>query len=209
MIEQGSVEWHQQRLGKVTASRISDVVARTKTGWGASRANYAAQLIAERLTGAVADSYTNGAMQWGQEKEAEAADAYAFYRNANLLAVGFVDHPEIAMSGASPDRLIGDDGLIEIKCPNTATHIETLLGAHIPTKYMLQMQWQMDCTGRAWCDFVSYDPRMPEHMRLHVERVERDDNQLADLRKLVREFLSEIDAKERALQSRFEAIAAE
>ena len=174
MIEQGTPEWHAQRLGKVTASRISDVVARTKSGWGASRANYMAQLIAERLTGQVADSYTNNAMQWGSEKESEAADAYAFYRNADPVAVGFVKHPVIAMSGASPDRLIMDDGLIEVKCPNTATHIETLLGAAIPTKYVLQMQWQMDCTDRAWCDFVSYDPRMPEHMRLHVVRVARD-----------------------------------
>jgi putative phage-type endonuclease len=208
MIEQGTPEWHQQRLGKVTASRVADVVARTKSGWGASRANYMAQLIAERLTGRVADSYTNGAMQWGQDKEAEAANAYAFYRNADPVAVGFIDHPVIAMSGASPDRLIDASGLIEIKCPNTATHIETLLGAAIPTKYLLQMQWQMDCTDRAWCDFVSYDPRMPEHMRLHVVRVARDNEQIADLRTMIGEFLAELDAKEAALRERFEGVAA-
>lgn len=209
MIEQGTPEWHQQRLGKVTASRIADVVARTKTGWGASRGNYMAQLIAERLTGAVADSYQSEAMRWGSEMESEAVDAYAFYRNADPKPVGFVPHHMFGMSGASPDRLIGDDGLIEVKCPNTATHIETLLGASIPTKYVLQMQWQMDCTGRAWCDFVSYDPRMPEHMRLHIERVERNDEQIADLRKMVADFLMELDAKEQALRSKFEALAAE
>lgn len=208
MIEQGSPEWHAQRCGKVTASKIADMMAKTKTGWGASRANYRAQLVAERLTGIVADGYTNAAMEWGKEKEAEAADAYAFYSNHQVSLCEFVTHPEISMSGASPDRYVGDEGLVEIKCPNTATHIDTLLGGSVPGKYVLQMQWQMACTGRQWCDFASYDPRMPEDMRLFVRRLERDDEQIAEITKEVRAFLAEIDATVAQLTKMYRAEAA-
>ena len=194
MIEQGTPEWHAERCGKVTASRIADMMAKTKTGWGASRANYKAQLVAERLTGVVAESFTNAAMQWGTQTEPEARAAYQFYRDAKVEQVGFCRHPEIDMSGASPDGLVADVGLVEIKCPNTATHIETLLGRSVPGKYVLQMQWQMACTGRAWCDFVSFDPRMPEDMRLFVTRLDRDDKQIAEVDAAVRAFLFEIDA---------------
>jgi putative phage-type endonuclease len=145
MIEQGSAEWKALRLGKATASRIADVVAKTKTGWGASRANYMAELIAERLTGNAAESYTNAAMAWGTEKEPEALAAYEFLTNMEIERVPFINHPKIAMSGASPDGLAGD-GLVEVKCPNTATHLETLLGDSVPAKYITQMQWQMACT---------------------------------------------------------------
>jgi putative phage-type endonuclease len=190
---QRTSEWHRARLGKVTASRVSDLLSRTKSGWGASRANYKAQLVAERLTGSVADGYTNAAMQWGTDMEPEAVASYAFYHGADPAPVGFVPHPTIAMAGASPDRLIGDDGLIEVKCPNTATHIETLLEGAVPGKYRLQMMWQMACTGRQWCDFVSFDPRMPEDMRLFVRRIERCPVTIADIEKEVRIFLAEID----------------
>lgn len=162
--------------------------------WGASRANYRAQLVAERLTGIVAESYTNAAMEWGKTTEAEARNAYAFYSGHRVEETGFVVHPEIPMSGASPDALVNSDGLLELKCPNTASHIETLLGGSIPGKYELQMLWQMACTGRAWCDFGSYDQRMPEEMRLFVRRLHRDDERIAELTKAVREFLVEIDA---------------
>src|SRR5262245_12506754 len=135
---QGTAEWHAERLGKVTASRIADVVAKTKTGWGASRANYMAELVAERLTGIPQDTYVNVAMQWGLDHEAEARAAYEFRRDVEVIEVGFVSHPDIAESGASPDGLIGIDGLVEIKCPNTATHIETLLGTPFAEKYILQ-----------------------------------------------------------------------
>ena len=111
MIEQGTPEWQQQRLGKVTASRVSDVIARTKTGWGASRVNYMAQLVAERLTGTAADSYSNAAMQWGTDNESYARSAYEFQYDVTVVASGFVDHPSIPMTGASPDGLVGDDGL--------------------------------------------------------------------------------------------------
>jgi putative phage-type endonuclease len=196
-IVQGSPEWHQLRLGKVTASRMADLTAKTKTGWGATRANYAAQILVERLTGQPADTYTNAAMQWGTETEPKARAAYHVIRS--VIEVAFVDHPSIPMSGASPDGLVGDDGLIEIKCPNTATHIETLLGTPIADKYIKQMQWQMACTGRKWCDFVSFDPRLPTELQIKIIRVNRDDVMIASLEEETRAFLKEIDAKLAAL----------
>lgn len=203
MIEQGTDAWKALRCGKATASKMADLTARTKTGWGASRANYAAQLVAERLTGTVAESFTNAAMQWGTEKEPEARAAYEFYRNCDVEQVPFVDHPRIGMSGASPDGLIGSVGLVEIKCPQTATHIETILaGNAVDTKYVKQIQWQLACTGRQWCDFASYDCRMPENLRLHIVRVERDPRMIADLESMVAEFLSEVSATVEALKAR-------
>lgn len=193
MIEQGTSEWRAQRVGKVTASRIADLMAKTKTGWGASRSNYMAELIAERLTGAPAESYSNAAMQWGTDHEAEARAAYEFRTDATVSTVGFLDHPTIGMTGASPDGLVGTDGMVEIKCPNTATHIETLRGQSVPGKYILQMQWQMACANRNWCDFVSYDPRMPEAMRLFVHRVHSDGNKTLEIERAVGEFLVELD----------------
>jgi len=198
-MEQQSAEWFAARIGKVTASRVADVVARTKTGYGASRANYLAELVAERLSGTRAEGFTNAAMQWGTDQEPEARLAYEFRNDASVELVGFVPHPSIDMSGASPDGLVGDDGLLEIKCPNTATHIETLLTGEIPGKYVVQMQWQMACTGRAWCDFASFDPRMPEQMRLFVKRVQRDDGHIAGLEEEVRTFLFELDTTVRQL----------
>src|SRR6266704_927215 len=132
MIEQGTDAWKALRVGKATASRIADVVARTKTGWGASRANYAAELIAERLTGRPSEGYTNDAMQWGTEKEPDARAAYEWLHNCEVELASFVDHPTIAMSGASPDGYVGTEGLVEIKCPTTATHLATLLNEPLP-----------------------------------------------------------------------------
>lgn len=194
-IIQGSPEWFALRVGKVTASRVADVIAKTKTGWGASRANYMAELIAERLTGEPSEKYTNAAMAWGTDKEPDARAAYEFFRDAQVVEVAFIDHPTIGMTGASPDGLVGDHGLVEIKCPNTATHLDTLLSQSIPGKYVTQMLWQMACTGRQWCDFVSYDPRLPEAISLFVKRVERDDKEIADLEAKVAEFLGELDRK--------------
>ena len=194
-IIQGSDEWKAMRLGKATASRVADVVARTKSGYGASRANYMAQLIAERLTGVTAESYTNAAMQHGTDTEPEARSAYEFYQGVTVEQVAFVPHPAIAEAGCSPDGLVGGDGQVEIKCPQTATHLETLLGQNIPSKYITQVQFQMACTGRKWCDWVSYDPRMPESMRLFVVRVARDDNHIAELEAEVTSFLLEMSAK--------------
>ena len=187
------------RLGKVTASRMADVCAKTKSGYGASRANYLAQLVAERLTGVVQESYSNAAMQWGVENEGFAADAYSFRTGLDLAVCGFFDHPSIPMAGASPDRLIGEDGLLEIKAPQTATHIDTLLDGGPDRKYLLQMQWQMVCTGRKWCDFCSFDPRLPERLRLFIKRIPRDDKLIAELETEVKGFLRELDGKIAAL----------
>jgi putative phage-type endonuclease len=199
---QGSDEWKAARLGRVTASRVADICTKTKTGGhSTSRANYAAELICERLTGVAAEGFTNAAMAWGTEKEPEARALYQFRTDADVTEVGFVPHPEIAMSGASPDGMVGDVGLIEIKCPLTATHIETLIGGSIPGKYETQMLWQMACTGRAWTDYVSYDPRLPGDMRLFVKRLHRDDARVAELEAEVRTFLAELDAKIAQLQA--------
>ena len=148
MIEQGSPEWFAQRLGKVTASRVADVIAKTKTGYSTSRDNYMAQLVVERMTNTQAESFTNAAMQWGTDQEPFARAAYEVAQNVMVEETGLVDHPTIPMAGASPDGLIGEDGLVEIKCPNTATHIDTLLTQTVPAKYITQMQFQMACTGR-------------------------------------------------------------
>lgn len=203
MMEQRSAEWFAARLGKATASRVADIVAKTKSGPAASRKNYAAQLIAERLTGAVQESYSNAAMQWGSDTEPQARAAYEFYSDLDVAEVGFIDHPSIPMTGASPDGLIGDDGLVEFKCPNTATHIATLQSGKIEGKYITQIQWQLDCTDRQWCDWVSFDPRMPAAMQLFVRRVQRDDERIKELRGEVRAFLSEIDQTTADLQKRF------
>jgi putative phage-type endonuclease len=196
---QGSPEWFAARLGKVTASRVADLTATTKTGWGASRKNYLAELVAERLTGVSAASFTNAAMQWGTETEPQARAAYGFFHDADVSEVGFVPHPIITMAGASPDGLVGDAGMVEIKCPNTSTHIDTLLGTEVPNKYFTQMQFQMACTARQWCDFVSFDPRMPENLRLFTKRVPRDQDVIDALDNAVRVFLAELDATVLAL----------
>lgn len=206
-MEQRSEEWFNIRLGKVTASRLADVTAKTKTGWGAGRANYKAQLIAERLTGQRQESFTNAAMQWGVDTEEAARVAYAFLEGQTVLEEAFVIHPLIPDAGASPDGLVGDTGLVEIKCPNTATHIETLKGGEIPAKYVAQMQWQIACTGREWCDFVSFDPRMPEEMQLFVRRLPRDPEHIAELEAYVRDFLDEVDADVAALTNLYRKAA--
>ena len=194
-IEQGSPEWFAARLGKATASRIADIIATTAKGYSTSRANYAADLVTERLTGAPAPSYENDAMRWGKEKEPEAREAYCFYRDEAVEQVGFIDHPDIPMSGASPDGLVGNDGLIEIKCPHkTAVHINTLLQQEISKEYLTQMQWQLSTTKRRFCDFVSYDPRLPENMRLFTKRIFRDQVVIDRLEREVKLFLSEIDS---------------
>lgn len=203
MMEQRTDEWFTARCGKVTASALYKVMAKTKTGWGADRTNYAAQLVTERLTGRPADSFTNSAMQWGIDTEAQARMAYAFHADENPVEIGFLDHPRIAWSGASPDGLVGLNGMIEIKCPNTATHIATLDGAPIDRKYLYQMQWQMACAERDWCDFVSFDPRLPPAMQMHTRRVERDDELLGELETAVTDFLAEVAETVARLEARY------
>lgn len=193
-MQQRSEEWYQIRLGKVTASKISDIVAKTKTGtYAASREKYKAQLICERLTGRKAESFTNAAMQRGVDLEPIARQMYELETGFDVHEIAFAPHPKISHSGASPDGLVGDDGLIEIKCPETHTHIDFLRKKQPKHEYLLQMQWQMACTGRKWCDFVSYDDRLPEHLAYHTVRIERNDDLIAKLETEVIKFLAEID----------------
>jgi len=194
-MEQRSTEWFTARLGKVTASRVADVIAKTKTGYSTSRDNYMAQLVCERMTGTQGESYNNAAMQWGTDQEPLARAAYEAAKDVLVDEVGFVIHPTISNAGASPDGLVGDDGLIEIKCPNTATHIDTLLSDKVPSKYNTQMQWQMVCTGRKWCDFVSFDPRMPEGLQLFIQRVDFDAEYVKMLEAEITGFLGELETK--------------
>ena len=201
-VEQGTPEWFAARLGNVTASRVADVIAKTKSGYSASRENYMAQLICERMTGTVAESYTNAAMQWGTETEPLARAAYESLADVLVDEVGYIAHPTIERAGASPDGLIGVFGLLEIKCPNTATHIDTLISEQVPTKYITQMQWQMSCTGRTWADFVSFDPRLPSGLQMFVKRVEFDAEYVAMLKEEVIKFLIELDAKISKLNER-------
>ncbi len=205
-MEQRSPEWHAALAGSLGASSVSEALAKTKTGWGAGRHNAMARLIVERLTGQRQDGYVTAAMQNGIDTEEEALLAYEFQNDRDVARVPFERHPTIKWSHASPDGLVGNEGLIEIKCPQPAAHLEQLLGGGqaIPAKYITQMQWQMTCTGRAWCDFVSYCPIYPEHMRLFIHRVSRDDKAIAGLEAAVVEFLSELDAKLSALTALYE-----
>ena len=193
-MEQRTPEWFAKRLGKVTASRIADLMAKTKTGPGASRANYLAQLVTERLTGTPTESYKSPAMDWGIEQEAAARAAYSARTGVLVDEVDFVDHPTM-QAGASPDGLVGEDGLIEIKCPNTSTMLEYLEDRTIPTKYRLQIQWQLAVTGRDWCDFVAFDPRLPEHLQLLVIREPRNTDLVVEITHEVNRFLAEVERK--------------
>lgn len=190
---QGSGAWHDARLGCVTASRVADVVAKTKSGYSASRQTYMGQLLSERLTGLPTETFQNAAMRWGTETEATAVDAYEAATGIETRAIGFLYHPSLAYAGASPDRVIAPDGLLEVKCPTTATQIETLLKGEVPARHIIQMQWQMACADRDWCDFVSYDPRMPEAYALFIKRVARDPAHIASLEDEVARFLEEME----------------
>lgn len=199
MIEQNTPEWLQARCGSLGASAVSEALSRTKSGWGAGRANVKARLVIERLTNTPQDSYKSSAMQWGHDQEDAAANAYSFLTGNAVEVCGIFKHPTIEGTHASPDRLVGEEGLVEIKCPNSATHLDTLLSKKIPGNYVTQMQWQMAVTGRKWCDFVSFDPRFPESKQVFIQRVERDDKVIANLEKEVAAFLEEVAADLKAL----------
>jgi putative phage-type endonuclease len=203
--DQGTDAWKLERCGKIGASSIGDLMAKTKSGPSASRTNLIARLVCERLTGAPQETYTSPAMAWGTEHEADARRAYEDRTGAFVEQTGWVPHPEIDGSGCSPDGLVGDDGLLELKCPATATHIETLLTCDVDRKYILQMQWQMATCGRQWCDFGSFDPRMPENLRLFVTRVKRDDALIAEITSEVRKALDEVATKVQQLSNIKEA----
>ena len=196
---QGTDEWFSARLGKVTASRIGDIMSKTKSGYSASRKNYMSELICERLTKKRQESFTNAAMQWGTDTEPLAREEYEAATLNPVEEAGLIDHPTIENFGASPDGLIGEDGGLEIKCPNTATHIEYLRTKKIPKNYILQMQTAMACTGRKWWDFVTFDPRMPSNMQMMIIRVNRDDELIGEIEYEVSKFNDEVNETVSAL----------
>jgi putative phage-type endonuclease len=194
-VEQGSDAWHKARLGHITASHISDVMAKGKgKEESVTRYNYKVKLVAERITGVSAsDGYTNSAMEWGVEQEQFACMAYEAREETFVTRTGFWLHPTIDWLGVSPDRLVGDGGLVEVKCPNTSTHVQYLLSREVPAKYYNQIQCQLWVTRRAWCDFVSYDPRLPLRKQLLILRVNRDDKMIALMQEEVQKFLGEVE----------------
>ena len=201
-VEQGTLEWHQLRLGKVTASRVADILAKTKTGPSASRGNYLIELALQRVTKAIEESYTNSAMEWGIQTEPQARVAYEVKTNNFVDQVAFIDHPTIANFGCSPDGLVGSDGLIEIKCPNSATHWSYIKDNAPPNKYFIQMQAQMAVTGAKWCDFVSFDPRMPERSQLLIVNVPRDPEFISSMEEEIKQFLSEVEVEVNLMEKR-------
>ena len=203
MIEQGSLEWLKSRHGNASASRIADVIAKTKSGYAASRENYLTQLVLERF-GIIEEFYTNSAMVHGTETEPFARATYEIKNNVIVEEVGYILHPRIANSGASPDGRINQDGLLEIKCPSQKTHLEYLLAEKPPTKYIPQMAWQMACTGAQWCDFVSFDDRVPEGLQYFEVRYHRDEGYIEMLEIEVTQFLIEVQDKYNLLNKRLD-----
>ncbi len=193
---QRSPEWFAARCGKVTSSRLYDVMARTKSGYAASRQNYMAELICQRLTGKPEEGFTNAAMMRGTELEPVAREMYALNEfDAVISEVGLIDHPTIAGFAASPDGLVNDDGLIEIKCPNTWTHLQTLKTGVPKRQYLLQMHAQMMCTGRKWCDFVSFDDRLPPELAYFKTRINFDEVLAEEIEQEVVKFLTELETE--------------
>jgi len=194
-VEQGTPEWFQMRLGKVTASRVADILAKTKTGPSASRQNYLIELALQRTTGIIQESYSNAAMEWGTQTEPQARVAYEVNTNNFVDQVAFIDHFSIEWFGCSPDGLVSNRGLVEIKCPNSTTHWEYFKFNRPPQKYIIQMQAQMAVTGRDWCDFISFDPRMPERSQLLIVRVDRDESFIVEMEEQIKQFLSEVEVE--------------
>lgn len=210
MTLQNTPEWHNERCGKCTASRVADATARIKNGWGATRAAYMGEKIIERLSGKPYVGYRNRAMELGSLRQPNALAVYEMQADIDVEPVGFVAHPWIKMAGASPDGLVGKDGLVEFKCPQINTHIDTLCTKTIGGNYIKQMQFQMACTGRLWCDFVSwYEPDepdsadLPEPMKCFIKRVHRDEQAIVELENDVVSFLRDLDERVAMLRSEY------
>ena len=200
---QNTREWLQARAGSVGASDVPDIVRRTKSGPSATRAALMALKALERLTGEPVETYQSKAMAQGVEREPLARAAYAFMFDATVEPPGIIRHPLIVGAHASPDGLIGDFGLVEIKCPQPAAHLATLISEGVERDYQVQMQWQLGATGRHWCDFVSWSPDFPPSMQLYVQRVERDPAFISELEDQVLLFLKELETKVNELQRRY------
>jgi YqaJ-like recombinase protein len=195
IVPQGSPEWRALRLGKVTASRIPDVFAKQKSGgWGASRANYKAELLLERLTRKPFDRFQSQDMNIGKLREPDARTEYELRFRCDVKQIGFVDHPTIQMAGASADGFVNEDGLVEFKCPKPATHLAYLRSGEVPSEYEPQIAWNFACNpARTWCDFNSYNPDFPPQMQLFTKRILRNEKRIAELERGVREFLREVE----------------
>lgn len=203
MIDQRTEEWFAARLGRVTASRVKDVMAKGRGKEpSATRRNYMMELLCERLTGKRSEGFTSAAMQRGIDLEPVARSAYEIDRGVMTIETGLVLHQQIDGFGASPDGLVSDIGLLEIKCPLTATHVATLQSSRHDSQYEWQMLAQMSCTGRAWCDFVSFDDRLPEPLQYACFRFERDDSRINDMEAEIRAFLEELAELERDMRAR-------
>jgi len=194
MIEQGSEAWKLLKIGKVSASRMADLLAKTKTGASASRAKYMAQLLCERMTGQPTEFFTTAAMQRGTEIEPVARAAYEAENFISVDQVAWVEHPTIPMAGCSPDGVVGEHGLIEIKCKEIHNHLDSILNDRIDPDHQAQMMWQMACTGRQWCDYVCFDDRAPEGLQLFIKRLERNDALIQTMEDEVRKFLKDLDS---------------
>ena len=190
-ILQRSEDWHADRCGKVTASRVKDISAKPKTGKAYNALTLT--ILTERLTGVQEETPTTGPMQWGIDQEVHAITAYENETGNFVVGTGLVNHPAIKMSGASPDGLIDQDGQLEVKCPNSQTHLNTVLTKEVPGEYIPQITWQLACTRRKWCDFVSYDPRLPEYLQLVIIRVFAKDLDIAGIEQSVIKFNQKID----------------
>jgi len=190
-IQQGSDEWLELRLGKITASKLSDVMSKGRgNAPSKTRASYMLQLAAEKLTGKPEDSFTNKYMEWGNECEPQARSMYEFDSGNDVEEVAFVEFDE--WFGVSPDGLVGDNGLLEIKCPKTTTQIERYLAGVFPSAYKAQVQGQLIATGRDWCDFVSFDPRISGEASYFCIRVERDEEYMNELQEAIHTFKEEL-----------------
>jgi putative phage-type endonuclease len=204
VLKQRSAEWYAARCGSLGASDIAEALARTKTGWSVSRSHVMNRLIIERLRGKPVLTYATYAMREGIEREPEARLAYMFHADVDVADCWVYPHPRIVGAHASPDGFVGDDGLVQIKCPQHPAHLDLLQGGATPLGYVMQVMWEMACTGRAWCDFVSFQPEFPPSMQLIVRRIERDDEHIADLEVQVRAFLEETEARLQALLTAYE-----
>lgn len=201
---QGTDEWRAARAGSLGASQIGDALAKTKSGWGASRANLRSRLVTERLTGRPEESYVTPAMMRGTELEPQARAMYAFKRDCSVEEVGLVKHPIIGWTHCSPDGLIDEDGMVEIKCCGATRHIELLTGSAPEDRYVKQCLWQLACTGREYVDLAYFHPDMPAAIQLHVIRIERDDDAITELEDEVSKFLAEVDATVTDLRARYQ-----
>lgn len=190
---QGSDEWKLARCGMITASRIKDVMSYTQSGEAAGRRNYRAELVCEILTGQPYSQYANEDMQWGIEHENDARSLYSAFKKVGVGLCGFGVSERLKRSGSSPDGIVGEKGMLEIKCPKTATHLQYLLDGMVPPVYRSQMLWNMNIWEREWCDFVSFDPRLPPNLRLFIIKYYRDDRRIKEIEKEVVKFNRDID----------------